>query len=212
MQDPKWLSWAREIQAAAQSGLAYSPNPFDRERFEQLRRLAAEIVAEHTATDHTRIEALFTEQSGYATPKVGVRAACIREDGRILLVRETADRGRWTLPGGWADVNQTPAECTVREVWEESGFQVTVRKLTGVYDRSRFPAPAGPAPFSLYKLFFLCDIVGGEATPSLETSEVAFFAEEDIDGLELSSNRVPAWHIHRMFEHWRNPGMAADYD
>lgn len=212
MHDPKWLVWAREIQAAAQSGLAYSPNPFDRDRFEQLRRLAAEIVAEHTGTDHPRILGLFTEQSGYATPKVGVRAACIGDDGRILMVRETADQGRWTLPGGWADVNQTPAECTVREVREESGFEVEVVKLAGVYDRSRFPPPARPAPFSLYKVFFLCAITGGTATPSLETSEVAFFAEDEIDGLDLSFNRVPAWHIHRMYEHWRNPGMPADYD
>lgn len=211
MHDPKWLLWARQIQAAAQSGLAYSPNPFDRERFETLRQVAAEIVAEHTATDHPRIAGLFTEQSGYATPKVGVRAACFR-DGHILMVRETADRGRWTLPGGWADVNQSPAECTAREVREESGFVVTVRKLAGIYDRSRFPPPSGPAPFSLYKIFFICDITGGTATPSLETSEVGFFAEEEIDTLDLSHPRVPAWHIHRMFEHWRHPEMPADFD
>ncbi|SOD92334.1 NUDIX hydrolase [Caenispirillum bisanense] len=209
--EPKWLTWARQIQALAQSGLAYSPNPYDRDRFEQLRRLAAEIAAEHTGDATDRLEGLFMEETGYATPKVGVRAAVFR-DGRILMVREVADGHRWTLPGGWADVNQTPAECTAREVWEESGFEVVVRKLAGVYDRRRFPPPARPVPFYLYKLFFLCDITGGTATPSLETSEVGFFAEEEIDGLDLSHGRVTGWHIHRMFEHHRTPDLPADFD
>ena len=209
--EPKWLTWAREIQALAQSGLAYSPNPYDRERFEQLRRLAAEMLAEQTATPAERIEALFMEETGYATPKVGVRGAAFR-DGRILMVREVADSHRWTLPGGWADVNQTPAEGVAREVWEETGFTVTVRKLAGCYDRRRFPPPARPVPFYLYKLFFLCDITGGTATPSLETSEVGFFAEDEIDGLDLSHGRVTGWHIHRMFAHARNPLLPADFD
>lgn len=209
--EPKWLTWAREIQALAQSGLAYSPNAYDRERFEQLRRLAADIAAEHSGDSGTRIEGLFMEETGYATPKVGVRGAAFR-DGRILMVREVADAHRWTLPGGWADVNQTPAECTAREVREESGFEVAVRKLAGVYDRRLFPPPARPVPFYLYKMFFICEITGGRACPSLETSEVGFFSEDEIDGLDLAQGRVTGWHIHRMFAHHRDPLLPADFD
>jgi 8-oxo-dGTP pyrophosphatase MutT (NUDIX family) len=115
------LLWAREIQATAQSGLMFCKDPYDIERYHALRGLAARIMAAHTSADTTRIEALFAEQAGYATPKIGVRGAVFDDQGRILMVRETVDGGRWTLPGGWAEVNQTPAESVVREVFEESG-------------------------------------------------------------------------------------------
>src|SRR4051812_7677074 len=120
-------------------------------------------MAEHSGADATRIEALFAGQTGYATPRVDVRAAVFRAD-RILMFLDAAD-GRWSLPGGWADVNQAPSECVIREVREESGFEVTVRKLAAVWDRARHPHPI-PFPFHVYKLFFVCDIVGGAPAPS----------------------------------------------
>src|SRR5262245_24708093 len=106
MTEPEWLVWARELQAVAQTGLTFIKDPFDRERYEAVRKIAAQIMAAHTEIDATRIEDLFTEQSGYATPKVDVRAAAFRDDGALLMVREATD-GRWSLPGGWADVNQS---------------------------------------------------------------------------------------------------------
>ena len=121
MSEPDWLVWAREIQAIAQSGLTFTRDPYDRERYAQLRALSARMMAAHCATPAARIEALFAEQQGYATPKIDVRAAAFQGD-RILMVREVADGHRWTLPGGWADVNLTPAENVVKEVFEESGF------------------------------------------------------------------------------------------
>src|SRR5688500_13133025 len=108
--EPDWLVWARRVQALAQSGLAFTRAAYDRERYETLRTLAAEMLAARSGGDPARIEALFAEQSGYATPKVDVRGAVFDRGGRILLVREAADAGRWTLPGGWADVNQSPSE------------------------------------------------------------------------------------------------------
>src|ERR1700733_10980380 len=176
--DPRWLLWAREMQALAQTGLALTRDPYDRERYQRLRGLAARIMTEHRGQDVQPIEALFAGDIGYATPKLDVRGAVFR-DGRILLVRETADGDRWTLPGGWADVNESPAEAVVKEVREEAGLEVRAFKLGAVLDRSRH-AHKPIYPFHIWKLFFLCEITGGEPQNGPETSEVAFFAEHDL--------------------------------
>jgi ADP-ribose pyrophosphatase YjhB (NUDIX family) len=167
-------------------------------------------MAQPASADALWVEKLFAAETGYATPKVGVRGAVFGEDGRILLVREVADSGRWSLPGGWAEVNQSPSEAVVREVLEESGFTVSVRKLAAVYDRTRHPH-LPPRPFHIYKLFFVCDIVGGEAQTSSETSEVAFFAEDEVPG-DLSIGRVLPYQITRMFEHARSSTLPTDFD
>src|SRR5215469_9502006 len=135
--EPDWLTWTRELQAIAQTGLAFVRDPYDRERYEMLRIVASKMMAAQTATSAERIEALFEKETGYATPKVDVRGAVFNDHERLLLVRELVDGGRWTLPGGWADVNLTAAENVVKEVREESGLEVRVRKLAAVWDRTR---------------------------------------------------------------------------
>lgn len=207
--EPDWLIWTRELQALAQTGLAFSVNPYDRERYEMLRALASTMMAARTSAPAERIEGLFAGETGYATPKIDVRAAVFDERGRILMVRETADRGRWTLPGGFADVNMTVTESAVKEVREESGFDVQVRKLAAVWDRTRQEHPA--TVFSCCKLFYLCDVIGGTATTSHETSGVEWFAEADVPG-ELSLGRTLPSQIARMFEHQRNPGLPTDFE
>ncbi|TXL73786.1 NUDIX hydrolase [Vineibacter terrae] len=206
----RWLTWARQLQAIAQTGLAFSRDVYDRERYEAIRALAAQIMTEHSDADLRHVEGLFAGQVGYATPKVDVRAAVFRDDGRILLVRETADGGRWTLPGGWADVNQSPRESVVREVREEAGVEVSVRKLAAVYDRERHPHRP-PYPFHIYKLFFVCDLIGGDPRPGVETSEAAFFADRDVPA-DLSLSRVLPQQISRMFEHAAAPDLPTDFD
>jgi ADP-ribose pyrophosphatase YjhB (NUDIX family) len=207
---PNWLIWARELQAIAQTGLTFTEGVFDRVRYEAIRRLAARIMAEHSDGDYDRIDALFAEQSGCATPKIDVRGAVFRADGSILMVREVADGGRWTLPGGWADVNEPPSVNVVREVSEESGFRVTVRKLAAIYDRDKH-GHMPPFPFHIYKLFFICDVVGGVAKTSVETSEVAFFNLENLPS-DLSIGRVLPQQIARMFEHAKSPELPTDFD
>ena len=209
MPDPDWLTWAREIQAIAQTGLAFSKDPYDLDSFAALRRLAVRIMAEHTSADLGRIEGLFDAETGYATPKVGVRAAVFDTSGRILMVRETADENRWSLPGGWADVNQTPAQSVVREVFEESGYHVRTVKLAAVWDRSRHTHP--PTVFSVVRLFFVCALEGGSPRTSVETSEVGWFAETDVPA-DLSVRRTLPQHIARMFAHWRDPALATEFD
>jgi ADP-ribose pyrophosphatase YjhB (NUDIX family) len=207
--DPDWLLWARELMATAQTGLTYTSDPHDKERYEALRRLGAHIMAAHTSADHTRIEALFETETGYATPKVGVRGAVFDTEGRLLLIRETADNDRWSLPGGWAEVNQTPAQSVMREIFEESGFHAHPIKLAAVWDRSRQAHP--PAPYSVVRLFFVCALVGGEARTSIETSGHGWFHEADIPA-DLSLGRTLPHHITRMFAHWREPELPTEFD
>ncbi len=207
--EPDWLRWAREIQAVAQTGLAFTKDPYDAERYHALRALSVRIVAAHTGVDTARIEDLFAADTGYATPKLGVRGAVFDDRGHILLVREAIDDGRWTLPGGWAEVNQTPAESVAREVFEESGYRVRPVKLAAVWDRVRQGHPAGSA--SVVKLAFICALEGGSPTTSLETSGCGWFPRDAIPAA-LSIRRTLPHQIARMFDHWRDPALPTDFE
>jgi ADP-ribose pyrophosphatase YjhB (NUDIX family) len=206
--DPQWLQWARKLQAIAQIGLTFAQNHYDAERYEQVRAVAAEMMAAGSGIEMQRILDLFAAEVGYTTPKVDVRGVVFR-DAAILLVKELMDGGRWTLPGGWADVNDSPAEAVVREVWEESGFETRAVRLLAVYDRSKHPHQP-PRPDSVYKIFILCEITGGAAAESAETGGAAFFAEQEIP--ELSVARVTPEQIARMFQFSRHPEWPADLD
>ena len=207
MHEPPWLTIARELQAMAQTGLTFTQDRFDRLRYERLRELAAQLIAHGSSSDTAKVLDLLRGETGYGTPKVDVRGAAF-VDGRVLLVRELSD-GLWTLPGGWADVNQSAAECVVREVWEESGFTAQALKLASVHDYRR----AGHPPHALhyvYKMYFICEITGGVATPSNETSEVAFFARDALPPMSLG--RTLPKQVERMFEHWEKPELPTDFD
>ena len=169
--------------------------------------VAAEIMAQAAGRPVEEVRGLFADQVGYATPKVDVRGVVFRGDA-LLLVRERAD-GCWTLPGGWADPVESPAEAVVREVFEESGFRTRAEKLLAVFDRSKHPHDP-PFAFHVYKLFIRCEIEGGTATPSAETDEVDFFREDDLP--PLSRSRITEGQIARLFEHHRAPDRPADFD
>ncbi len=204
-----WQAWAQELRRMAEAGIAGTRDPYDRERYEMLRRLAGQMTNSDGSSWTDRIDALLARDIGAITPKVDVRGAVFDPTGRVLLVREAADAGRWTLPGGWADVNLTAAEAVIKEIAEESGFEARVRKLAAVWDRTR-QGHAG-VPFACCKLFFVCDLVGGAATTSLETSEVGWFTEPELPQ-ELSRGRVLPNQIRRMFEHARDPALPTDFD
>ena len=204
------LDWARRLQALAQTGLTYASDPYDIERYETIRRIAAEMASkEGTETEVAGLERAFAGETGYATPKVDVRGVVFDAEGRILLVRERSD-GQWTLPGGWADVGVSPAENVVREIFEEAGFQTRATKLLAVYDRSRHAHP--PMLHSVYKLFFLCEITGGEAAAggTAETDGVAFFARGEIP--PLSTARVTAEQLDGFFNRRGHPERPTDFD
>lgn len=204
--EPPWLKIAREMSAMAQTGLTYTQDPYDRERYRRLRELAALMLSQGSEEEYAAILESLNREYGYATPKVDVRGAAFR-DGQVLLVREVSD-GLWTLPGGWADVNQSAGACVVREIFEEAGFEARPLKLAAVFDYQQRNRPHSKD--SIYKMFFLCEITGGAARPSLETSEVAFHARDRLP--PLSQGRSTAAQIERMFQHFENRDLATDFD
>ncbi len=191
---PPWLTWAREIQALTQTGLHFDQNDYNRSRYQRLQEIAAEIVAHHTSVATSELLKEFSLNSGYATVKVDVRGAVIRE-GRLLLVQEAAD-GKWAIPGGFADVGDGPADMVKREVWEESGLKVEVGKLIGVFDANR----QGELRFHhAYKLLFLCKDLGGEPHAGDETIDAKFFDFDKIP--ELSPWRTNHYQIDELRAH-----------
>jgi len=204
--EPAWLAIGRELKAIAQIGLTFNRDPYDAARYERVRELSAALIAQGSGHDVRPLLEAFRAETGYATPKVDVRAA-VFAGGRVLLVREVSD-GLWTLPGGWADVNESPSISAVREVAEESGFEARAVKLAAVYDYRKRNRPQ--ALDSIFKLFFVCELTGGSARPSIETSEVAFFARHELPALSIG--RTTAAQIERMFRHAEEPGLPTDFD
>lgn len=201
------LRWVQRLQAIAQNGLTFARDPYDLERYAAVRELAGEMLAASTDLSWPVVERIVGEDTGYATPKVDVRGVVFRGE-ELLLVREKSD-GLWTLPGGWADVGASPAENAVREVEEESGYRTRAVKLLAVFDREKHPHQP-PFPYHVYKLFIRCEVVGGEAGGSDETTEVGFFAEGQLP--PLSVNRVTSGQLGLMFEHRRDGDRPTDFD
>jgi ADP-ribose pyrophosphatase YjhB (NUDIX family) len=204
--DPDWLRWVKRLQAIAQDGLTYATDEYDAGRYEQVREVAAEILAARSTGELEDARGLLELERGPATPKVDVRAA-VFDGGRILLVKEPDDGG-WSLPGGWADVGESPAEATVREVFEESGYRVRPVRLISALDRDRHGHP--PIPYHVYKLVFLCEILDESPARTVDADGVGFFGDHELP--ELSRSRVIAAQVRRFFEHHRQPGLPADFD
>jgi ADP-ribose pyrophosphatase YjhB (NUDIX family) len=182
----KQIEAARELSAIAQTGLHFSEDPYNRERYGRIAEIAADLLAKHSDRSPAEILHWSKAEFGYATPKVDVRAY-IERKGEVFLIREDNDQGRWTLPGGWADVNASPSENVIREVKEESGYDIEVKRLLAVYDREQ-QGHEPPLPYHVYKMFFLAEIVGGRPRVSHESSACGFFP---LDALpELSTSRV----------------------
>lgn len=203
---PAWFNWAQRLQSIAQAGLTYTQNVFDVERYHQTQQIAAEILAAGTDAPLQQVQGLLSVEAGYATPKLDVRGVVIR-DGKILLVKELSD-GCWTLPGGWVDVGEGPSTAAEREVWEESGYEVRAVKLLALYDRNLHDYP--PFVFHTYKMIFLCDLLGGSPTTSIETGGAEFFGENEIP--PLSVERVTPQVLTRLFELARHPDWPTDFD
>jgi ADP-ribose pyrophosphatase YjhB (NUDIX family) len=205
--EPKWVGWARELQATAQTGLHFTESEYDRERYKRILEISIEIFASSSGESPALIRGLFDNQTGYATPKVDVRGVVFRDD-KLLLVQERSD-GLWTLPGGWADVNDSPSEAVEREIVEESGFEAKAEKMLAIFDRAKH-GNQPPFPFHVYKFFILCRLEGGEARTTVETTGVEFVGENDIPPLSLS--RVTREQIQFCFDAWKNPDGPCRFD
>ena len=201
------LEAIQRIRAIAQTGLTYTTDPYDRERYTELHQLAIDLLAELLDESLGRITDIYLPEKGYPTPKIDVRAGVFR-NGEVLLVRETSD-GCWSLPGGWGDEHDSPKGCIEREVMEESGYRVRAVKLVSVKDRHLHPSTPKRLE-RIYKLFFLCELSGGKARASIETTEVAFFALNALPALSLG--RTLEADITLLDQHRRDVGLPTYFD
>jgi ADP-ribose pyrophosphatase YjhB (NUDIX family) len=206
-EEAKWVGWARGLQAIAQTGLHFSESEYDRERYRKILEISVEMFSHSSGESPDLIRGLFANQTGYATPKVDVRGVVFRDD-RLLLVQERSD-GLWTLPGGWADINDSPSEAVEKEIIEESGFKAKAERMLAVFDRAKH-GHEPPFPFHVYKLFILCRLEGGEPRISSETTGVEFVHQTEIPPLSLS--RVTREQIEFCFAARKNANAPCRFD
>ena len=200
------LDLCRRLLALGQSGLHFTHEEYDRERYREIIEIATALLALESERTASELHATWFVEDGYATPKIDVRGAIFRGD-HVLMVRERID-GKWTLPGGWADINDSPAYAVEKEIEQESGFIARAVKLAAVYDRNKHEHPH--YLFHAWKFFFLCEITGGAMRPSYETTEVAFMPLDELP--ELSTGRATAPQIRRMYEHHLHPEWRTEFD
>ncbi len=203
---PAWLRWARELHQIGQTGLYYTQNEFDRDRFQHLLELSELFMKEYSDVDPEKIRVALSAQPGYITPKVDVRGAIFRGED-VLLVKEVTD-GMWSLPGGWADVNEPPSKMVEREVKEETGLDVHAEKLIAVYEANHDREPVNV--FHSYKLLFLCRELGGELKTSYETPEVKFYKKTELP--DLSIFRTQQKYIETAYLHAKSPELPSVFD
>jgi ADP-ribose pyrophosphatase YjhB (NUDIX family) len=200
------LDLSRRLLALAQSGLHFTAEEYDRERYREVADIAAQLLALDSGRGVEELRVMWAAEAGYATPKMDVRGAVFRDD-RVLLVRERID-GKWTLPGGWADVNDSPAHSVEKEIEQESGYTARATKVAAVWDCNKHEHP--PFLFHSWKVFFICELTGGAPRTSYETTGVDFFA---LDALpELSTGRSTAAQIRRMYRHHLDPQLPSEFD
>lgn len=205
MENNIWLQWAVELQSLAQAGLTYGKDSYDQERYGRIREISAEMVAHMTEIPLEKVKDLFCNEQGYQTPKLDTRAA-IFEDGRILLVRE--NNGKWSLPGGWCDVNVSVGENTVKEVREEAGLDVVADRIIAVQDRARHNLPV--YAYGVCKVFVQCSVIGGQFEPNIETTEFRYFPEDHLP--ELATEKNNKEQIQMCFAAYRSENWKTLFD
>jgi ADP-ribose pyrophosphatase YjhB (NUDIX family) len=203
---PHWLRWSQRIQAIAQTGLTYARDPFDVERYRELREIALEMASAGLSAPAEEVRVAFAASLGYPTPKVDVRAVVFRGE-ELLLVRERSSGG-WTLPGGWADAGDTPSLAAERETLEESGYRVRAEKVLAVLDKSRHEHP--PSVDYTYKVLIGCRLEGGAPVTSHEIDAVGFFARSALPELDL--NRTTPGQVELAWAHLGDRSRPTDFD
>lgn len=189
----KWIEWAARLQSIAQAGLTFTDNSYDLDRYKEISALSVEIMHEYTGVSHEKISSLFTNETGYQTPKIDIRSAVFKDD-KILLVREKID-GAWAMPGGWADVNSSPSESAVRECLEEAGAVVRPKRIIAIHMANKHNNPL--SPYTIYKIFFECELIENRFIENTETLEAGFFPSDELP--PLSTDRTTKAQIDMCF-------------
>lgn len=200
-----WLKWAMEIQAIAQTGLAYTEGIYDRERYERLREISAEMLSKKTDIPLEKVKDIFCNEKGYQTPKIDTRGVIFKKN-KILLTHE--NDGTWSLPGGWCDVLQSVASNTIKEVKEETGLDVKPNRIIAVQDRNKHNKPI--FAYGICKIFVLCDLLGGEFVPNIETTEIGYFSLDSLPN--VSEDKSNKEQIRMCFEAYKNENWKVKFD
>ncbi|ENY8882672.1 NUDIX hydrolase [Clostridioides difficile] len=201
----KWLEWAIELQSIAQAGITYGKDIYDIERYERIREISAEMIAYKTDISTEKVRNLFCNESGYQTPKLDTRAV-IFENGKILLVKENT--GKWSLPGGWVEVNLSVKENTIKEVKEEAGLDITADRIIAIQDRAKHNLPI--YAYGVCKIFVLCTVIGGTFKENIETTEFSYFSENELP--ELATKKNTEEQIKMCFEACRTDTWTVIFD
>jgi len=202
----KWLKWAIEIQSLAQAGLTYTDNVYDIERYERLREISAEMIAEKSNISLDKVKDLFCNETGYQTPKIDTRAV-IFKDNKILLTHE--NNGTWSLPGGWCDVLESVGSNTKKEVKEETGLDVETVKIISIQDRNKHNRPI--YAYGVCKVFVLCNVTGGEFTENIETTEIKYFSLDEIPD-NLAEEKTNREQIEMCFKAIKDENWQTQFD
>lgn len=198
------VEWAKELQSLAQAGLYYGHDIYDKERYQRIREISAEMMLLRADVPAEKISGLFCGDIGYQTPKVDTRAAII-QDGKILLVCE---KGKWSLPGGWCEFNMSPADNAVKETKEEAGLDVAISKIIAVQDRDKHNLP--PYAYGVVKIFYLCEVLGGSFSDNTETSESRYFSFEDLP--PLAEEKCSKEQIRMCFDAYQSKDWIVQFD
>ncbi len=202
----KWLKWAIEIQSLSQIGLTYTKNVYDRERYERLREISAEMLAKKTELSIEKVKDLFCNETGYQTPKIDTRAVIFR-DNKILLVHE--NNGTWSLPGGWCDVLESIKSNTEKEVREETGLNVRAVKIISIQDRNKHNKPV--YAYGVCKIFVLCEVINGKFVENIETTEIRYFSLQDLPH-NLAEEKTNKEQIEMCFNAYLNENWQTQFD
>ena len=188
------LDVIKRIKAIAETGLLYAEGNYDLERYEELKEISLKLMAELSGYSFTKLDNFFLPQLDYPTPKVDVRGLVLNDKDEILMAQESTD-GKWTIPGGWADVGNTPKEVALKEIKEETGLDSEIVRLVAVYDKQRHPHP--PEPYYIYKLIFHCKVTGGELQPGFDMQGADWFSLEELP--PLSEERILESQLHHLY-------------
>ena len=200
-----WLKWAMEIQSIAQIGLTYTKDEYDKERYEQLRNIASEMLSYKTDIPVDKVKNLFCNEQGYQTPKLDTRAAIFKDD-KILLVHEK--NGFWSLPGGWVDILESIESNTIKEVKEEAGLDVVAKKVIAIQDRNKHNTPI--YPYGVCKIFVECEVMGGEFVENIETVEIGYFSIDNLP--RLAEEKCTQKQVEMCFEAKNNKNWQVLFD
>lgn len=195
MDENQQLDLVKRIKAIAETGLIYTEGAYDKERYEELRGISLQLLSHLSEVPFTQLSNFYLPQLDYPTPKVDVRGFVLNESDKILMAQEGVD-GKWTIPGGWADVGSSPKEVVIKEIKEETGIDAEVIRLLAIYDKHRHQHP--PEPHYVYKLAFFCKITGGTLKPGFDMQGADWFSLQDLP--PLSEDRILRSQLEHLFQ------------